>query len=192
MVSKQRTALTTRSRVTGMLYGRSDVFPRLSPFRLSTISIFRLYRLILSLLGQRPIRLNVIVRRSHVPRLHLSYRHSTSTHLLYSPTRSTNPRGLTARLESGCARAHLITRTAYCNVSSLGRLSLLRTIDTPLATFTMWSLSDLYSLACFSFARAFYIHFVLVGGVAWAIFTRYLVGDGQGLASGAMIQVGSL
>lgn len=148
------------------------------PFVFRTSSIFRLYRLILSLLGQRPIRLNVIVRRSHIPRLHLSYRHSTSTHLLYSPTRSTNPRGLTARLESGCARAHLITRTAYCNVSSLGRLSLLRTIDTPLATFTSWSLSDLYLLGVFLCTSVLYplclgwrcslgdIHSLLGGG--WA------------------------
>jgi hypothetical protein len=92
---------------------------------------------------------------AHLPRLHLSYRHSTSPQTLVFHLLN-NPRGLVARLESGCAHARHILHTAYCNVSSLCRLSLLRTIDTPIATFTMWSLSDFYLLCVLSCTSVVY------------------------------------
>jgi hypothetical protein len=139
-----------------MLYGRSVVFYRLLPYLSLDLFNFPLQLPIsLLLLGQRPIRLDVIVRRPIylvcifpiVTLLHLKlfYFHSPN-----------NPRGLFARLESGCAHARHILDTAYCNVSSLCRLSLLRTIDTPLATFTMWSLSNFYLLCVLSCTSVVY------------------------------------
>ncbi|OAG16515.1 hypothetical protein CC77DRAFT_380150 [Alternaria alternata] len=63
-------------------------------------------------LGLRPIRPHVITAEAHWPRLHFSLL-SLYFSVFCSPTRSTYPRGVPARLESGRARAQHIIYTAY-------------------------------------------------------------------------------